>query len=800
MADTAAPVVAITEEFWADRLARLVDVSLTDAPDTRFFPGILRDLSTALSAHAVLYVRYDGRRGGDFGPVFVAGDSFPAQHLRPEDYDEVHPDLLWILQEAIHHYHAPTSYFEAPPRDDGTVARVLEVRFQELETRNLLVIIGDPSGPIPSAEPADREAAFRFLISLSHFHNSFERAQTNKLRNERRDAVKEINAARGTVAEVAAKLCETWQQLVGAGGVRLWLYNHELHELDLFHERADPVITARLAKTRNRLPFASLAGKALADETTNRSSDPAAEDAWDPHDPHEGAVLERLPHLISVPLLLPGRRDGDPRAFEGPRLGVLDLLLADMSTVRQPDHRLNFLGELSALALDRAHLTDRRAVLARLTDIEMSLIHPRSSRPLGELRGQYLSDLIVEIKAALNAEGVSIFEAYEGGAEIRCCKSTGLEARQRDGTYKPVRDGTVYYRKGEGKTWAVFESGRYCVESDVTQHPFYQGKYRETRKRRMENGHDPFLAVPLLGRDKKPVGVIRVLLRNCHARPGRLQNFSSHDLDLLRLIASQVSPILQMLRHDQHRARLMGMVDHDVTQPLQAIVACCKNLIRGRYPYTFDEGVENRLTYMLANAWTATKRIQERAKAKDVDVSATIPEGPARKTYPSVARFFIERNIDVEPLRRHENVRVRLADEQAADALGAFEASEKYIQAVGNVMHNAVKYAYPNTLVEVRARQEGTRLVCDVTSVGLPIDPTERDRIFDDWARGLAALRHDMIEGSGQGLYITRQIMKSLGGDVVLVPGRLAPEVRPPADFPPAEYNTFRLTLPGAFR
>jgi signal transduction histidine kinase len=786
--------------FWAEKTADLVDLSHTEAPDTNFFPKFLRILKDGLGAKAVFYVRHDFHRGDDLGYFFVAGDSVLPKHVGKDDCDEIHPALREVLTEAFSNGNGSRFGFEVQSEADLSVVRVLKVTFQELKTRNLLLIVGDDSGPSPGPTEVDREAAFRFLVLLSHVHNSFDRAQLQTLRDERRDVMREINSARGSVGEVAAKLCETWQQLVGAGAVRLWLYNHHLEELDLLREHAEPGIRKLLEQTSNRLPFASLAGKALRAETTHRSTSPADDVDWWADDPHVGAVLAVLPHLISVPLLLPGREGWNPSHVDGPRLGVVDLLMANAATVRQPDHRLDFLGELTALALDRAHLTERRRVLVRLTDIELSLINPTSDRSLGDLRYKYLQDLIVVIKESLNAEGVAIFEANDARDEIRCCKSTGLEGK-RDGSYKRVKDEDVSYRKGEGTTWTVFESGKPCLERDVTKLADYRGKYREVRKIPPGDNHDPFLAVPLLGRNNEPVGVIRVLQRKCHAHPDRLQNFSSHDLDVLQLIASQVSPILQMLRHALHRARLMVMVDHDVIQPLQAIVACSKNLIRGRYPYDFDEGVRDRLTYMLANAWTATRRIQERASAKETDSSAAARDAQPRTRFPSVAKFFIERNIDVEPLRRAEGVKVRLVNEREADAMGPFEAPEMaFIQAVGNVMHNAVKYSYPNTLVEVRVRREGTRLTADVTSTGLPIDPTERNRIFDDWARGLAAVKHDTIEGTGQGLFITRQLMRGMGGDVVLVPGAPSPNVRPPAGFPPAEQVTFRLTLPGAFR
>jgi signal transduction histidine kinase len=81
--------------------------------------------------------------------------------------------------------------------------------------------------------------------------------------------------------------------------------------------------------------------------------------------------------------------------------------------------------------------------------------------------------------------------------------------------------------------------------------------------------------------------------------------------------------------------------------------------------------------------------------------------------------------------------------------------------ALGNLIDNAIKYSYPNTEITVRscldlqdtaARSALAVAVIEVDDIGLPIRTRERERIFEQGARGLTAAKMGRIPGSGLGL------------------------------------------------
>ncbi|WP_203924965.1 sensor histidine kinase [Rugosimonospora africana] len=88
-------------------------------------------------------------------------------------------------------------------------------------------------------------------------------------------------------------------------------------------------------------------------------------------------------------------------------------------------------------------------------------------------------------------------------------------------------------------------------------------------------------------------------------------------------------------------------------------------------------------------------------------------------------------------------------------------------RAIGNLVDNAIRHADSAVTVSV-ATGGGTARVA-VHNDGTPIDPADRERIFQRFVR-LDADRARDRGGSGLGLAITREIARRHGGDVTTVP------------------------------
>lgn len=96
-------------------------------------------------------------------------------------------------------------------------------------------------------------------------------------------------------------------------------------------------------------------------------------------------------------------------------------------------------------------------------------------------------------------------------------------------------------------------------------------------------------------------------------------------------------------------------------------------------------------------------------------------------------------------------------------------------QAIRNVLENALRYTSPPAAIAVTLTRCGNRLALTVSDPGPGIPESQRERIFERFAR-LDEARALNPEGSGLGLAISRAVARAHGGDLTLEsePGRTA--------------------------
>jgi two-component system sensor histidine kinase KdpD len=89
---------------------------------------------------------------------------------------------------------------------------------------------------------------------------------------------------------------------------------------------------------------------------------------------------------------------------------------------------------------------------------------------------------------------------------------------------------------------------------------------------------------------------------------------------------------------------------------------------------------------------------------------------------------------------------------------------ELFSLALRQLIDNALKYSPPGSPIGVVADLEGERVVIRVHDRGPGIPERERERIFDKFYR--RAPIKDRVPGTGLGLYIAREILRTHGGDL----------------------------------
>ena len=90
---------------------------------------------------------------------------------------------------------------------------------------------------------------------------------------------------------------------------------------------------------------------------------------------------------------------------------------------------------------------------------------------------------------------------------------------------------------------------------------------------------------------------------------------------------------------------------------------------------------------------------------------------------------------------------------------------EKIKLAIGNLVDNAINYTLPqgNITISVKKKTEGLTFQIKDTGIGIPKD--QQERVFTKFFRGVNAIRME-TEGSGLGLFITKNIVEAHGGKI----------------------------------
>lgn len=258
----------------------------------------------------------------------------------------------------------------------------------------------------------------------------------------------------------------------------------------------------------------------------------------------------------------------------------------------------------------------------------------------------------------------------------------------------------------------------------------------------------------------------RVLGALALARGSGAVPYTPTDLSLAEAVAQRAGSALDNARLYEEarravRARddVLGVVSHDVRTPL-SVVAMCATALLGE---GFADEVRNRETLetIRRSARWAQRLIQDL-----IDVRAIDAGGLSLSRRPEDPRMLVTRAILLHgelAADRH----IELVAELTAPLPPIDVDADRFVQALGNLIANAVKFTPYGGLVRVGAIGEGDRVRVYVRDSGPGIEPEDAPHVFD---RFWTAPRDARARGTGMGLAIVRGIVESHGGSVWLEP------------------------------
>jgi two-component system sensor histidine kinase/response regulator len=207
------------------------------------------------------------------------------------------------------------------------------------------------------------------------------------------------------------------------------------------------------------------------------------------------------------------------------------------------------------------------------------------------------------------------------------------------------------------------------------------------------------------------------------------------------------------------RENFQAIVSHELKSPLGAIQ---QNLyaLTGELEGTLSESQTARLERMKARIDDLLKLINSWLRVYSVDLSkikdnySPIPvTALISKAIDTVAPHAIRKDISIVP--------------EVEENIGSIEGDEVcLLEALVNIIGNAIKYSYTGSQVTVIAAKKGEKLVISITDTGVGIQEDELPYVLSDFFRGKSD--HDAAESHGIGLTISKRIIEAHDGSITV--------------------------------
>ena len=276
-------------------------------------------------------------------------------------------------------------------------------------------------------------------------------------------------------------------------------------------------------------------------------------------------------------------------------------------------------------------------------------------------------------------------------------------------------------------------------------------------------GVESYIAVPLYRRNGEFFGVMcAVDAKPASVSEDKLEVFRhlgdlvGFQLEQQEALSERDSQLLGAQEASLLREQLMGIVSHDLRNPLNAISLAAATLMRRT---DLDDRARRGLRRILDSSDRANRLILDLLDFTHVRTGMVLPVKP--------------KPVDLHELTQQVVDEVQLTSQGRTldvvcegDARGSWDP-DRIAQALTNLITNAVQYSPADSHIRVEARGEAREVVLGVTNAGAVIPESRMASLFEPMTRGTT-------EGSerrsvGLGLFIVNHIARAHGGHVDVV-------------------------------
>jgi signal transduction histidine kinase len=200
--------------------------------------------------------------------------------------------------------------------------------------------------------------------------------------------------------------------------------------------------------------------------------------------------------------------------------------------------------------------------------------------------------------------------------------------------------------------------------------------------------------------------------------------------------------------------QLIGIVSHDLRNPLSAIILGAQALLRRE---TLDATATRAAVRILSSAERGTRLVRDLLDFTQARLGGGLPIQPSPMDLHLLTRQVLEEVQMSYPERDFQLL-------QRGDARGEWDG-DRMAQLLTNLLTNAAKYSPEETSITVSTLGEAEQVELAVHNGGAPIAPDVLAHLFQPMQRG-GSPGATATRSVGLGLYIVKQIVQVHGGHI----------------------------------
>ena len=253
-------------------------------------------------------------------------------------------------------------------------------------------------------------------------------------------------------------------------------------------------------------------------------------------------------------------------------------------------------------------------------------------------------------------------------------------------------------------------------------------------------------------------GVVFVIIPLALARQSFFRSLQLEEAqrDLTSAYAAERRRVEELERLDRAKAEVAQVLTHDFLHAIDTLRTYVTALRRKWGRMDDDERLE-------VSGWIEREadRLKELAE-QSVAVMFGDAEGPALSLESERVGDLVDEAADATN-HMEGRLKVDVPPGVASATVGADRV--RVLQVFRNLLGNAAAYSRPGSAVELTARTAGDEVRFTVRDHGPGIDPDQAELLFRPFSR-LPGSATEAVQGSGLGLYISRQIVEAHAGRI----------------------------------